>query len=38
MAAGDVICISEDGSGKKGVLYDGTDDYTLVDAHAVAGS
>ena len=36
MAAGDIIVISEEAGGKKGVYYDGTDDYTLVDAHAVA--
>lgn len=36
MTAGDVIVISKDAGGKKGVYYDGTDDYTLIDAHAVA--
>lgn len=36
MTAGDVIVINENTSGKKGVYYDGVDDYTLVDAHAVA--
>lgn len=36
MAAGDIIVVSEDGSGKKGVYFDGTDDYILADAHAVA--
>jgi len=36
MAAGDVITIQEDNIARKGVYFDGTDDYTLVDAHAVA--
>ena len=36
MAAGDVITIREDASGKKGNYFDGTDDYVLHDAHAVA--
>jgi hypothetical protein len=36
MAAGDVITIIEDNVAKKGVYFDGTDDYILVDAHAVA--
>lgn len=36
MAAGDIIVISEDASGKSGVNFDGVDDYILVDAHAVA--
>ena len=35
MAAGDVIVISENAGGRKGVYFDGADDYTLVDAHAV---
>lgn len=35
MAAGDVITIVEDNVAKKGVYFDGTDDYILVDAHAV---
>jgi hypothetical protein len=35
MAAGDVITIVEDCIAKKGVYFDGTDDYILVDAHAV---
>src|SRR4030042_1956385 len=35
MAAGDVITIVEDNLGKKGNYFDGTDDYVLVDAHAV---
>ena len=36
MAAGDVIVVSENGYGRKGNYYDGTDDYTLHDAHAIA--
>ena len=35
MAAGDVIVINENTASKKANLYDGTDDYMLVDAHAV---
>jgi hypothetical protein len=35
MAAGDVITIVEDNAARKGVVFDGTDDYILVDAHAV---
>jgi len=35
MAAGDVITIVEDNVARKGVVFDGTDDYILVDAHAV---
>ena len=35
MAAGDVITIVEDNMAKKGCYFDGTDDYILVDAHAV---
>jgi hypothetical protein len=35
MAAGDVITIVEDNLGKKGNYFDGTDDYVLIDAHAV---
>lgn len=35
MAAGDVITIVEDNVAKKGVYFDGNDDYILVDAHAV---
>jgi hypothetical protein len=35
MAAGDVITIIEDSVSRKGVVFDGTDDYILVDAHAV---
>lgn len=34
MAAGDVIVIKENAFSKKGVYFDGTDDYILVDAHA----
>jgi hypothetical protein len=36
MAAGDVITIVEDNMAKKGNYFDGTDDYVLHDAHAVA--
>ena len=36
MTAGDIIVINEDGWGKKGNYFDGTDDYVLHDAHAVA--
>jgi hypothetical protein len=36
MAAGDVITIRENAGGRKANLYDGTDDYMLADAHAVA--
>ena len=36
MAAGDVITVNEDGSGRKGVLYDGTGDFNQANAHAVA--
>ena len=36
MAAGDIIVISENAFGRKGNYYDGTDDYVLHDAHAVA--
>lgn len=36
MAAGDVIVVSESTSAKKGNYFDGTDDYVLHDAHAVA--
>jgi hypothetical protein len=36
MAAGDVITIIEDSMAKKGNYFDGTDDYVLHDAHAVA--
>ena len=36
MTAGDIIVISENAFGRKGNYYDGTDDYVLHDAHAVA--
>ncbi len=36
MTAGDILVISEEAGGRKGTYYDGTDDYTLIDAHAVA--
>lgn len=36
MAAGDVIVIKESGASHKGNYFDGTDDYVLHDAHAVA--
>jgi hypothetical protein len=36
MAAGDVITIIEDNVARKGNYFDGTDDYVLHDAHAVA--
>lgn len=36
MAAGDVITIIESPLGRKGNYFDGTDDYVLHDAHAVA--
>lgn len=36
MAAGDIITIREGAGGRKGNYYDGVDDYTLHDAHAVA--
>jgi len=37
MAAGDIIVLEgEDTEAKKGVYFDGTDDYILADAHAVA--
>ena len=36
MAAGDVIVIRENAFGRKGNYFDGTDDYVLHDAHAVA--
>ena len=35
MAAGDVIVVNENSHGMKANAYDGTDDYMLVDAHAV---
>ncbi|MCK5633281.1 LamG domain-containing protein [bacterium] len=36
MAAGDIIVVSEEAGGRKGNYFDGTDDYVLHDAHAVA--
>jgi hypothetical protein len=36
MTAGDVITIVEDNVARKGNYFDGTDDYVLHDAHAVA--
>jgi len=36
MTAGDVITLRENAGGRKANLYDGTDDYMLADAHAVA--
>ena len=36
MAAGDVITVIESATSKKGNYFDGTDDYVLHDAHAVA--
>ena len=36
MAAGNIIVVSEDGSGRKGNYFDGVDDYVLHDAHAIA--
>jgi len=36
MAAGDVITLRENAGGRRANLFDGTDDYVLVDAHAVA--
>ena len=36
MTAGDIIVVSENGYGRKGNYFDGTDDYVLHDAHAVA--
>jgi len=36
MTAGDVIVVNENTFGKKAVAFDGTDDYILADAHAVA--
>ena len=36
MAAGDIIVVNENSFGKKGNYYDGTDDYVLHDAHAIA--
>lgn len=36
MTAGDIIVVNENTFGKKANLYDGVDDYMLVDAHAIA--
>jgi hypothetical protein len=36
MTAGDVITIVEDNVARKGNYFDGTDDYVLHDAHAIA--
>ena len=36
MAAGDIVVVNENTFGKKANYYDGTDDYMLADAHAVA--
>jgi len=36
MAAGDVITIIEETDSRKGNYFDGTDDYVLHDAHAIA--
>jgi len=36
MTAGDVITLRENAGGRKANLFDGTDDYMLADAHAVA--
>ena len=36
MGAGDVIVLREDARARKGNIFDGTDDYVLHDAHAVA--
>ena len=36
MAAGDIIVVNENSFAKKANMYDGTDDYMLADAHAVA--
>lgn len=36
MAAGDVIILDESNKGRKANIFDGTDDYVLHDAHAVA--
>ena len=35
MTSGDVITLRENAGGRKANLFDGTDDYMLVDAHAV---
>ena len=36
MSAGDIIVVNENSFGMKANYYDGTDDYMLADAHAVA--
>jgi len=36
MAAGDIVVVHENAAAKKGNYFDGTDDYVLHDAHAVA--
>lgn len=36
MTAGDIIVVNENTFGRKGNYFDGTDDYVLHDAHAVA--
>ena len=36
MTAGNIVVISEEAGGRKGNYFDGTDDYVLHDAHAVA--
>ena len=36
MTAGDIIVVSENSFGRKGNYFDGTDDYVLHDAHAIA--
>ncbi len=36
MAAGDIIVVNENSFAKQGNYFDGTDDYVLHDAHAVA--
>ena len=36
MAAGDIVVVHENAAAKKGNYFEGTDDYVLHDAHAVA--
>ncbi|KKL63540.1 hypothetical protein LCGC14_2174120, partial [marine sediment metagenome] len=36
MSAGDIIVVNENSFGRKGNYFDGTDDYVLHDAHAIA--
>lgn len=36
MAAGDIIVVNENSFGKKANVYDGVDDYMLIDNHAIA--